>query len=146
MTTAIEKISARRSFLMMFMASAFLIWQVPGMDFIDRLVGGNMRVVDGVALIGALLWIIALLALFWTHRRYRQLSDSQNAALEDELVQDNRRKAISIGYWAMLLVAAVMFVAGLYFPVKGVEAAHMVILAGVAIPLYSFAYLERRHG
>ncbi|WP_017932391.1 hypothetical protein [Robiginitomaculum antarcticum] len=145
MTTDIERLSARRSFLLMFTASAFLIWQVPGMDFFSRIADGPMQAIDLIALSGAFLWIIALLWLLLTQRKYSKLSADENAMLEDELVKANRVKSLIFGYWAMLVVAVIMFVAGLAWKATGFDAAHMVIVAGVVVPMYSFAWLERRN-
>ena len=139
-----EKLSNRRAFLMMLMASAFLIWQVPAMDYFDGLGETEIRRVDIVGMVGGVAWMIALIALFATGGR-KSGSPETRAALEDELVKANRASAVKAGYIVMLGIAALMFALSLFNPVTGRDSAHMVLVAGVVAPMYAFAFLERRN-
>ena len=144
MPNDVDRLSNRRAFLMMLMASAFLVWQVPGMDYLDNLAGREMRSVDIIGIVGAIVWALALVALFMTGGRKGGSAETR-AALEDELVQANRANAFKIGYLVMLGVAALMFGVSLFNPVTGRDSAHMVLVAGVVAPMYTFAFLERRN-
>ncbi len=64
-------------------------------------------------------------------------------ALNDELTQANRKRAFLIGYVAVMLCSGALLVVALLVPVKGIEAAHLILVVGVVAPLYAFVLLER---
>ena len=141
----IEKQSNRRAFLLMFLASTFLIWQVPAMDFLERMSQGTQRAVDIVAVIGGLLWVVALIALMVTGGR-KTGSPATRAALEDELVQANRQTAFRTGYFAMLGTTTAMFGVAMFGDPSPRDLVHIILVAGVVTPMYAFAFLERHNG
>lgn len=144
MTNEVDKLSNRRAFLMMLLASAFLIWQVPSMDYFDGLASGDIQAIDIIGMVGGAIWVTALVILFVTGGRKGGTPEAR-AALEDELVKDNRARAFKIGYFVMLAIAALMFGLSIFNPVTGRDSAHMVLIAGVVAPMYTFAFLERRN-
>lgn len=144
MSNEVERQSRRRRVLLMIMASGFLVWQIPSMDLFARLADGASPVARAVSLAGLLIWAAGLVFLL-SKSRYlvRKASAQERAALEDELVQANRARAFSAGYWAMLVAAGALFAAHQYWPLSGGDIAQLVLMAGVAVPLYAFAILER---
>lgn len=134
----IDKLVARRRIGLMVSASAFLIWQVPIMDFSERLIDEADIVMTGVSLAGFLVWIVTLLLLVGPWRPWQR-----EAALNDELTQSNRKWAFLTGYVAVMLATAGMLALSLYQPVSGIEASHLILVIGVVAPLYCFAILER---
>ncbi len=144
MADGLERASLARRVVLMVMASAFLVWQVPHMDMFERLAGDSHGVARSLSTFGFLVWIAALVALLYSGRLLaRRLSSEARAALEDELVAWNRGRAFTIGYAVALIAAAVMFAISLYQPVSGADAAHVVLVAAVVAPMYAFAVLER---
>ncbi|MEO1029061.1 MAG: hypothetical protein AAFX02_08405 [Pseudomonadota bacterium] len=144
MPDSVEKQSNRRAFLMMFLASTFLIWQVPAMDFLERMSHGTQRLVDIVAVIGGLLWVVALVGLVRFGGRKTGPAETR-AALEDELVQANRATAFRVGYFAMLVATTAMFALAMFGDPSPRDVAHIILIAGVVTPMYAFAFLERRN-
>lgn len=140
----IEYRSLRRRLLLMLMASAFLVWQVPAMDFFEGLAGVDDRAIRFASLAGFLIWAASLVFLLTSGRVARRGARPEvTAALEDELVRSNRGKAFAVGYAVALATAAVVFGASLFWPVSGSDAAHLVLVAAVVAPMYAFAVLER---
>lgn len=137
-----EKVSNRRSLGVMVAASAFLVWQVPLMDASERLVSEANVIVTAVSLSGFLVWILVLLWLISPWRLFTRDARLREA-LNDELTQLNRKRAFIVGYVAMLVCSGALLVLSLLVPVKGSEAAHLILVIGVVAPLYSFARLER---
>jgi hypothetical protein len=140
----IENRSLRRRVLLMVMASAFLVWQVPAMDFFDGIAGVDNTAIRFVTLGGFLVWAAALVFLFAFGRVARRDAGPEiTAALEDELVRSNRSKAFTVGYAASLATSAAVFSASLFWPITGSDAAHLVLVSAVVAPMYAFAVLER---
>ena len=142
----IERIAMRRRFGLMLCASAFLVWQVPMMDFSEALAAGDDIIKTIISLAGFAVWIVTLLMLVGPWRPFKQDAKVE-AALNDELTRANRAKAFIAGYVVMLVAAAGLFALTHFEPhfegVGGMDAAHIILVLGVAIPLYAFAFLER---
>ena len=140
----IEHRSRRRRLLLMLMASAFLVWQVPAMDFFDGITGVDDTAIRLASLGGFLVWAASLVFLLASGRVARRSAGPEvTAALEDELVRSNRGKAFGVGYAVALATSAVVFGASLFWPINGSDAAHLVLVAAVVAPMYAFAVLER---
>lgn len=140
----VDKLANRRRIGVMVCASAFLVWQVPLMDFSERLAArsGLDPLNTVISLLGFFVWIAVLLMLIG---RWRPFTSNPEVlrALNDELTQANRKRAFVVGYTAMMLCSGFLFALSLFVPVAGVEAAHLILVVGVVAPLYSFAGLER---
>ena len=144
MTSRVEALSRRRQVVLMVMASAFLVWQVPYMDMFAGASGAERSLADMVSLMGFLVWALGLVILLVSGRTLaRELSRENRAALEDELVRWNRSRAFTVGYGVALLTAAVMFAVSVFQPVSGADAAHVILVAAVVAPMYAFVLLER---
>lgn len=144
MQADVEKNSYRRRIILMLMASAFLAWQVPAMDYFERLSASTVTLADGISVAGFLIWGATLMYLLATGRKFVRKNDAAVvAALEDELVRSNRRKAFMCGYIVAMVSAGTLFVASMLLPISGKDAAHIVLVLGVVAPMYTFVYLER---
>lgn len=137
-----EKASKRRRIGVMVAASAFLAWQVPLMDASERLVSEANVIATVVSVVGFVVWILVLLWLIGPWRPFTGDARLRDA-LNDELTQANRKRAFLIGYVAMMLCSGALLIVALLVPVKGIEAAHLILVVGVVAPLYSFVSLER---
>lgn len=145
MSNDVETRSQRRRMVLMVMASAFLIWQVPAMDFFAGVVEGGMILKGGLATAGFLVWAAGLIFLLASGRTAaRSGSPAVMSALEDELVRSNRSKAFSIGYFATLTASGIVFAISVFKPFTGNDAAHLILVVAVTAPMYAFAALERR--
>jgi hypothetical protein len=144
MNDEIESRSVRRRILLMVMASAFLVWQIPGMDFLGEISAENPRASQWAAIAGFLVWAAALVFLLYSGRvATRTKNAAVAAALEDELVRANRSRAFIIGYFAALAIATIVFTMSLFLPITGRDAAQLILVGAVVIPMYAFAILER---
>lgn len=140
----IEYRSLRRRVLLMVMASAFLVWQVPAMDFFEGITALGNTATRIASLAGFLIWAASLVFLLASGRvAQRGARPEVTAALEDELVRSNRGKAFAAGYAVALASSALVFAASLFWPITGSDAAHLVLVAAVVAPMYVFAVLER---
>lgn len=136
----VEKLSRRRSRLLMVSAGAFLAWQIPMMDRVSNWDGSGVQI---ISLIGFLVWAGALVALLIFGRTTGVKDKGLRAALNDELTQHNRAKAFSTGYWVMLIAAGGLLALAQFQPVSGAEAAHILVVLAVVAPCFRFALLER---
>ncbi len=143
MPSKIDKLIRRRAMLMMFLASTYLIWQVPSMDWIKSIEDGPRRISDHIADFGQLAWAVGLLCLIFVFRRsLTRASSEDKIAMEDELVQSNRLKAMRVGYLALIAVATILFIVTRFKIASADDIARTMLAVGVAAPLYAFAFLE----
>ena len=143
----VDKRSNLRRMVMMIMASAFLIWQVPAMDFFDRLAAESSAAARLLSLFGFVVWAIALLGWMMSGRiATRGASTSVASALEDELVRSNRSKSVLSGYIASIATSATILGFSLFQPVTGSEAAHLILIVAIVTPIYTFVFLDRDRG
>jgi hypothetical protein len=137
-----ERLQRRRARLLMFQGLLFLIWQAnffssPHGDF------QQLRSVDQVKISAFIVWAIVLLIVLATGGGWFR-SKEVRALLADETTVAHRRSAFVLGYWAAMLAAIGLYVLSLFEPVRLVEAIHIVLSAGIIVPLLRFAQLERR--
>ena len=75
---------------------------------------------------------------FWF--RSRELRD----LLDDETTRANRSDALGKGFIAAILTAIAAYFINQLEPMRGDEAAHLVVTIAIAMALVRFGYLERR--
>ena len=143
MSDQVEKLSRKRRRLLVVMAIAFIVWQLAGLQMFSDFAGGDSHLTSFVSLLAFAVWAVTLILLM--HQRgVKGAPPEARAALNDELVQQNRMRAFRTGYWVMLIAAAVVFTASLFVKVEGNVAAQLILVAGVAGPMLAFARLEGR--
>ena len=144
MNKDVETLSQRRRILLMVIASAFMIWQVPLMDFFGGVADNGMNLKGVLAAAGFLVWATGLVFLLVSGKTaVRRDNPAVLSALEDELVRSNRSKALAVGYFAALITSAIVFAVSLFQPLTGNDAAHLILIIVVTAPMYAFAVLER---
>lgn len=144
MSNDVETRSQRRRVVLIVMASAFMIWQVPAMDFFAGSADGGMNPKHVLAAAGFLVWAAGLVYLLASARiAARSDNPAVISALEDELVRANRSRAFSIGYFVTLAASGMLFAIGQFKPLTGNDAAHLIMVIAVVTPMYVFAVLER---
>ena len=140
----VENQSLRRRIVLMVMASAFLVWQIPLMDFFSQSTGDYSGISKLVAMAGFVTWATLLvLVLVKGRRAVFQVNPAVTAALEDELVRANRSKAFIIGYGVTVGISAVIFTLSMFRSITGSDAAHIIFVTAVVAPIYAFVVLER---
>lgn len=130
----------RRARIFTVQAILFLSWQAL---FFSGPAEDPLRTVSNVKISAWFVWALVLLFVlatgggFLRHRKLRGL-------LNDELTRQHRTRAYVIGFWASAAACIALYLAGMFEPVSGREAVHIILSAGVGAALLTFALLERR--
>lgn len=91
-------------------------------------------------------WLVMSVALLllvatgggWAHGR------EVRALMNDETTRAHRQRAMAAGFLVAMVTCIGLYVLNLFEPVTGAEAVHLVMSAGLAAALLTFARLERR--
>ena len=139
----VDRLTRRRARI----ATAMGIWFIAmqGVRIVDDPMTGEMlrRPVDYVQFVASTVWLLMLLVfILFGGGLWR--SKSVRAMLNDENTEENRRRAVASGFWAMMAGAALCYAITFYEPVKAREAIHVIITIGVGATLLRFGALERR--
>jgi hypothetical protein len=142
-----ERLQRRRTRVLWVQVLLFLFWQTSywtqrhgqpaTVSFED------LRSVDQVKISAFVVWAAALLVLLSVGGglfRGRQV----RALLNDEVTLAHRRMAFHSGYWAVMVACFALYVTSLFEPVALMDAVHVLLTVGVAVPALRFAMLERR--
>jgi hypothetical protein len=144
MNNDVETQSQRRRIVLMVMASAFMVWQIPAMDFFASVADGGNNLKGVLSAAGFLIWAGGLVFLLTSGRTAAKSGNpAVLSALEDELVRSNRSRAFAIGYFVTLATSAILFGITLIEPLTGNDAAHLILVVAVVTPMYAFVVLER---
>jgi hypothetical protein len=136
------RLESRTRRLLVSSGAMFVVWQA-SYFLIFSPPDGALRRVDLVASAGFIAWSAALLTLLATgggafrSREVRQI-------LDDELTRANRRLAYQHGFWALMLVSLVAYVAASFTPVSARVLGHVGLSAGVIVSVATVARLNRR--
>ena len=146
---AVERLIRRRRRLLLVSVLSFLAWQGGNLMTIshlaERITQGHGRLVDLVTLSGAGVWIVSLLLLLATGGRQSRSAEGEiRDALEDELTQENRRRAFMAGYWALMLAVGALYALSLFTPISALEILPTLIAVGVSVPILRFVILDWR--
>jgi len=138
-----ENLSRQRALILMFLASTYLVWQVPSMDWIADANSASRSWADNIANAGQILWAVALMVLVVKGKKtFKRLSASAQAVMEDDLVKAHRSKAIKIGYVILMGAILALFLMTRFIPMTGSDMSRLIMAIGVATPLYTFSLLE----
>lgn len=135
-----DGIGRRRARIFAVQAILFISWQAM---FFSGPAEDPMRTVSAVKLSAWFVWALVLLLMlatgggFLRHRRLRGL-------LNDELTRQHRAAAYGTGFWAAVAACVGIYLVGMFEPVSGREAVHIVLSAAIGAGLLSFALRERR--
>jgi hypothetical protein len=134
--TAFERLARRRQWLLLGAAAGFTAWQAAFLFPKARPGFATLLSLPGFAL-----FFVSFGAMwFWA----KAASDGGvGDSLEDEMTRHNRLLALAAGFWAMLSIGALLLAAAPFVPVDASQAARLVLIGGVAVPLVRFAMLER---
>jgi protein-S-isoprenylcysteine O-methyltransferase Ste14 len=135
-----DRFGRKRARIFAVQAILFIGWQ--GL-FFSSPAGDPMRNVTAVKLSAWFVWVLLLLFLLATGGgllRYREL----RGLLNDELTRRHRTSAYVTGFWAAVAACVVLYLLGMFEPVNGREAIHIILSAGIGSALLAFAILERR--
>jgi hypothetical protein len=135
---AAERLSRRRSGMMISLAFFFVLQQVA--FFSNPL---DHRAVSLVRLGGWVMLALVILAAlvtggFWFKpKAVREL-------MEDEVTRAHRAQALSLAFALAMLSAIVLFVLQVFVPVQGAVAIHVILSVGFVTAMLRFGALERR--
>jgi len=132
-------IGRRRARVFAAQAVLFIGWQAM---FYSGAQEDPARAVSAVKLSAWFVWALVLLVMLGTgggfrHRRLRGL-------LNDELIRQHRARACVTGFWVAAASCIGLYLVGMFEPVGGREAIHVILSAAVGAALLTFALLERR--
>ena len=136
------RLESRTKRLLVSSGLMFVVWQV-SYFLIFSPSDGPLRRVDLVATGGFIAWGAALLMLLATgggafkSREVRRI-------LDDELTRANRGLAYQYGFWALMLVSLIAYVAASVTAVSVRMLAHASLSAGVIVSVATVALLNRR--
>lgn len=137
-----ERVSRRRSRILMAQAVLFLIWQ--GTFYAWGAETDGARLVDHVKISAWAAWVLALLVMMatggaWIHsREVRRL-------VNDEVAVDNRRRGQQFGFFAAVLAGLGVYgVHQFVTPIGTLDAIHAILTIGVGAAILRYALLERR--
>lgn len=139
MTDTIDTLSTKRRYMLIGVALASALWQLPSLDMLS----GYGSSIAAIKTLGVLAWIIGIIALLMIQKRMASAHTDSQAALEDELVKSNRLMALKYGYIILLGMSAVLFAACHIIEPTGKDVARILLVTGVCAPLFAFAGLER---
>jgi quinol-cytochrome oxidoreductase complex cytochrome b subunit len=138
----IERLQVGRTRMFWFLAIYFIAWQ--GIFFLDLLdPSPSAHTGDRARVTGYVLWAGVLLVVLATGGNLSR-SREIRAILNDEGTVANRRHALSIGFYAAVIVGLGLFFATLFLTLSTREIVHAVLTAGIGSALFAFAALERR--
>jgi signal transduction histidine kinase len=101
------------------------------------------RPVDYVQFFASTFWLLMLLVfILFGGGLWR--SKSVRSMFNDEGTEENRRRSMVAGFWAMMAGSALCYAITFYEPVQAREAIHVIITIGVGATLLRFGALERR--
>jgi hypothetical protein len=142
MEAAAERIQRGALRKMALFGAAFLIWQILYFTIFPDPDQG-VRTVDIVRTAALLVWSLALLLLFATGGgafRGRQL----RRFLDDERARALRATAYRNGFWTMVAICILAYVATMLTTIRAADLAHICLSAGILSVLLSQVVLERR--
>ncbi len=146
MSEDIERLSRKRRIMLATYGVAFLGLQAILFEPLND-PAMTWRPVDWALAAGFVGWSVTLLYVLATGGLlFRGRSAETRAAMNDELTQANRNAGYRAGYWAMLAVAAVLYVLSQIFDLSTQECLKLVFAIGVAMPACRFAGLEQKQG
>ena len=138
MTEKIEVISKQRRGGLVGVGSCFITLQVLNPEFssegLDFWIG---------YLLNATLVLLAYVGLSMVFQRGRYESKNIENALEDELVDSHRNTALKYGFYAVIIVSALLSLSTPFWRLSGEFAARAILTVGVVTPMFAFSYLER---
>lgn len=143
-TAIADRLTKRRSRLMLFLAIYFMVSQGA---LIDRQAGldaaSTVRTVDAVHISAWFAMALALLLLLLTGGGLFR-SREVRSLLNDETTTVNRRKAMAIGFGNAMVTCIVLYVLTFFQTVGGREAVHIIMSVAIGSALIVFALEERR--
>lgn len=139
----VDRLTRRRARIATVMGALFVSTQ--GFRIVDRAdaQATALRAVDYMQFFATTFWL-AMLLVFILFGGGLWRSKSVRVMLNDEGTEENRRRAIESGFWAMIVGAAVCYAVTFAGPVSTREAVHVITTIGVGATLMRFGALERR--
>lgn len=137
-----QKLSNRRRWLLLVNGLGFAVWWLSRLSFLTD-VGLSQGFISITELLGAGVFMAStLLMIPFTTRG--KLSNRAFAVLNDELVQRNRSRAFTAGYFATIITVAALHAFDVWFSIATRDALILALVAGICSAIFTFAHLESR--
>ena len=138
-----DQVSRRRAFVVAIAAIVFLGVQLIGRPhFVDGgAIVSRTRMLTWAVNAGLLLLVLATGGGLLNSRQTRQL-------VNDEVAQENRKRAIIFGFWMAMTLAMAIYVLPALAGISSRDAVYLIVTPTVGFTMLDFAWLEYRahHG
>ncbi len=141
MSTNYDTLSRNRVRLLILIAIAFTFWMIFGSDIMSAMIGD--KVSEALSILGKMFFIAGIAGtIFIWRKKFRGSDEEIQAALQDELVDTNRRRATEIGFYILLSAVFSIYTLGLFSEISTRDIGRFLLILGVSVPLFIFARLE----
>lgn len=138
-----ESAQRRRVRILLGATTMFVLMQVVALGAGHRIEAGHVRAVDVAQLIAPTLLAAGIMrGLFGAPLWLRDAHARR--AVNDELVVDNRRRAVAAGMLCAVIVALLVSFVSPFVALRDFEVAHAILFALVVAPVSRFVWLERQ--
>lgn len=141
-SSIVDRLANQRSWISMVLGAFVLAKSSSLFVFEASATGLQVTLTDGLSTMAWLIWV-AILLLFALFAGGLWLSAPLRRRLNDEGTMANWRSAISAGFWAMMVGAAICMLASDHMPLTVPGAVQVMISLGVGMALMRFGGLER---
>ena len=139
MTDKIELVSKQRRIGLVVMACSFMLVQSVSIT-IDR-DSSFIWIAAYMINLGSIFIGYAGLSMVFKPGRYTSISIE--SALEDELVNSYRNAAFKYGFYAVIIVSALLSLITPFWHLPGEFIARTILTVGVVTPMFVFSYIDR---
>jgi len=138
----IDRLQRRRTLGVMLQGLFFVNWQVLSLPMLMPWTGSN-GVFDVIRAVTYVLWPALMLAFIATGGGFI-LSREIRAVLNDETIRAYRRRAFEFGFWGAMAGVLAGYGLSLARAASPLVVVHLVLSAGLAVTMVTFAALELR--
>jgi hypothetical protein len=138
-----ERLQHRRTRIIWAQGIFFLIMQTSYYTTNMPSFDAPLRLVDQIRLSAFAVWAVALIFLLSVSGGVFR-GKAVRALMDDELTRAHRASALTWGYYAAMAFAIVLYMVSQYVRISAPEAIHLIVSAGVFVPMVRFVILERR--
>ncbi len=138
-----ERMQRRRTRIIWAQALFFMVMQ--GSYYTTKMPSFDapLRPVDQIRLSAFAVWAAALIILLSVSGGMFR-GKAVRALMDDELARAHRASALVWGYYAAMTFAIILYMVSQYVRMSPPEAIHLIVSAGVFVPMVRFVILERR--
>lgn len=145
MENSIEKLSRMRYLVITSLGLIYLLFQTASLNFLPELMGLPKSWFEFTENIGVLLFLMALLIGGWFYISAKRHPWNIRAALTDELVKSNMKRAAIFGFKIVFLLSAFIFCLVQFVEMNTEDIARIWMTSCLVLPYLRFAWLEAKN-